>query len=274
MIQSTTPRAGLPPPSASDDADPIHGREWTTNGGDLQFACTFDLYERGEDSTINPVRRACTLEDPRDCDCDGKKDLPLCAANDRRAQTKGKAYPTRRELMVVKELADQGVVASLCPKQLTKPDAEDYGYRPAIRSITERLERSLVGSCLPRELERQADDGKVSCLVLATLPEKGDDDSECARFGLRPPHPALRKQLRDRLRAEEGDDSTLLPVCEIPQITVPHGETCRDTSPDIAFCYAEAPTVTKCAHALAFTKASQKLTGARFTMQCIQQSEH
>lgn len=215
------------------------------------------------------MRRAC--DDAATCDCDGKKDTALCAADDRTVQVKGKAYPTRRELMVVKELADQGVVASLCPKQLTAPEADDYGYRPAVRSITERLERSLVGSCLPRKLERRTEDGKVSCLVLAMLPDKGDDDTECARFGLRPPLLKLRDQLRDRLRSDEGEESTRLPICEVPQITVPPGEVCRDVSPEIAFCYAEAQSTTKCAHALAFTKASEKLTGARFTMQCIQE---
>jgi hypothetical protein len=272
MLQSTSPRDGLPPPTAADDADEIHGREWDTKGEDLQFACTFDLYERGADGRAAPIRRDCKRGTEESCDCDGERATPLCAPDDPRVQIKGKAYPTRRELMVVKELAEQGVAASLCPKQLTAPDADDYGYRPAMRSITDRLERSLVGSCLPRELQRQGDTGKVSCLVLALLPDEGEDEAECARFGLQPPSGALRLQLRDRLKREEGEESTRLPVCEIPQITVPRGEICKDASDDIAFCYVEAQAITRCAHALAFTKPSQKLTGARFTMQCIQQA--
>src|SRR5690606_27637925 len=106
----------------------------TTGGGDLQFACTFDLYVRGEDGTPVPERRECKDPDADGCDCDGAKDMPLCDPSDRRFQTKGKAYPTRRQLMVAKELGEQGVVASLCPKQLTAPDADDYGYRPAVRA--------------------------------------------------------------------------------------------------------------------------------------------
>jgi hypothetical protein len=271
MIQSTAARPGLPPPSSNDAADPVSGREWTTGGNDLQFACTFDLYERSEHGAV-PVRRACTEPDRSTvgCDCDGTKDAPLCDPADRSVQVRGKAYPTRRPLMVAKALGEQGVVASLCPAQLTAPDADDYGYRPAVRSITARLERSLVGSCLPRQLDKNGDDGKVSCLVLAMLPDPADD-SDCARFGLEPPAPELRAQLRRRLATEEGPEATRLPICEVPQITVPAGQICRDASDQIAFCYAEAPSITQCAHALAFTKASQKLSGARFTMQCIQQ---
>jgi hypothetical protein len=173
--------------------------------------------------------------------------------------------------MVAKELGKQGIVASLCPKQLTTPEGDDYGYKPAVRAITSRLERSLVGSCLPRALERQDKEGNVACMVLAMLPDEGPD-SDCARHGLEPPSAQILKQMRDKLRIEEGEASTRQPICQVPQVAVPAGEVCKDTSTEIAFCYAEAPLITQCPHALAFTKASQKLTGARFTMQCIQQS--
>lgn len=273
MIQSSDPRPGLPPATASDDADPVHGREWTTGRTDLQFACTFDLYERDANGVAVPIRRECSATDRSNnrCDCDGNRDLPLCAADDRNVQVRGKAYPTRRQLMVAKELDAQGIVASLCPKQLTEPAADDYGYRPAVRAITSRLERSLVGSCLPRALERQDDAGNVACMVLAMLPDPGPD-SDCERFGLKPPSAQLLEQMRDKLRAEEGEESTRHPICAIPQVAVPPGEVCKEASDDIAFCYAEAPKLTLCPHAIAFTKASQKLSFARFTMQCIQQS--
>jgi hypothetical protein len=271
MLQSSRSRPGLSPASASDDDDPVHGREWTTGGQDLQFACTFDLYERDASGAAVPVRRACRAEERGLCDCNGTKDTPLCAPDDRNVQVKGKAYPTRRQLMVAKELDAQGIVASLCPRQLTAPDADDYGYRPAVRAITSRLERSLVGSCLPRALERQDEEGSVSCLVLAMLPDPGPD-SDCERFGLAAPSEHILGPMRDKLRAEEGEASTRHPICEVPQVAVPPGEICKDGSDDIAFCYAEAPLLTKCAHAIAFTKASQKLSFARFTLQCIQQS--
>lgn len=273
MIQSSEPRDDLEGPSAADDADPVHGREWTTGGGDLQYACTFDLYERDGSGQPQPVARDCTeaIASGIACDCDGKSDTPLCSPQNRTVQVKGKAYPTRRELMLAKDLGDQGVVASLCPVQLTKPDADDYGYRPAVRSITQRLERSLVGSCLPRALERDGEDGKVSCLVLAMLPEEGGDD-DCEAYGLEPPKATLLAQVRKRMTEEEGSMAATHPICEIPQVKVAKGKTCRNSAEEIGFCYTEAPAITQCAHALSFTKPSEKLAGARFTMQCIQQT--
>jgi hypothetical protein len=260
MIQSIRPRKGLAPPSSADTADPVHGREWDTQGRDLQYACTFRLPEAVE---AVPGKTG-------DCDPKDPNRTPLCDPADPKMQIRAKAYPTRRELMVTKGLSEQGIVASLCPKQIDDEEKDDFGYRPAARNIVERLERSLVASCLPRELERQDAEGNVPCLVLAMLPDPGPD-TECARFGLEPPSADILRQVRDGLRADEGEESTKHPICQIPQIAVPKGEVCKDAREDIAFCYVEAPNVTKCAHALTFTKASEKLTGARFTMQCIQQ---
>lgn len=278
MIASTDARPGLPSASASDDADDVHGREWTTGGSDLQFACTFDLYERKPDGSAARVERACDAESKNAglCDCDGTKDTPLCAASNKSVQIKGKAYPTRRELMVAKELGDHGIVASLCPKQLTEPSKDDYGYRPAVKAITARLEQSLVATCLPRPLERESEGGPVSCLVLATLPEAGPD-TECAKYGLKVPEATVLEQHRDRLAADEGEEARKLPVCQIPQITVPAGTSCRDEQ-GLGFCYSESPLSgplsggAKCGSSLLFSKETARLVGARFSMQCIQKT--
>lgn len=271
MIASTAPRAGLPAPSASDDADGVHGREWTTNDADLQFACTFDLYERKADGSAARIERECDAasRNAGTCDCDGTKDTPLCSASNKNVQIKGKAYPTRRELMVAKELGDHGIVASLCPKQLTQPSADDYGYKPAVRAITARLEQSLVATCLPRPLERESENGPVSCLVLATLPDPGSDQTECAKYGLAVPEAKILQQHRDRLAADEGEDARKLPVCLVPQITVAPGASCRD-EPTLGFCYSEAIPGAKCGSSLLFSKETARLVSARFSMQCIQ----
>ncbi len=115
MLESIDPRAGLPPPSAADDTDPIHGREWNTHkspvGLDLQYACTFPL----------TTPKDCT--DPQfapSCDCVGSATSadgpPLCDPNNRKIQIRGKAYPTIRQLRLAEGLGDQGVVASICPR--------------------------------------------------------------------------------------------------------------------------------------------------------------
>lgn len=269
MVQSTGARPGLPGPGAADDADPVHGREWTTHAQDLQYACTFPLVKKNPDGSITPERRAC--DDKSSCDCNGTKDSPLCAPDDRNLQVRGKAYPTRRELMLAKELGDHAVVSSLCPKQLTKPDADDYGYRPAVRAITERLGRSLFGSCLPRALEQDADDS-VACVVTAILPDAGPD-SECQRlYGLSNPSDTIRRHLRDKLVAEEGPASGKLPICEVPQMPVKKGDTCKNEQQKTAFCYVESPEGATCNYGLLFTKPAANIVGARFSMQCIQKS--
>lgn len=108
MIQSTEPRTGLPPPSATrgdNGPDPIHGREWMTNGRDLQYACTFSL----------DVPRTCTLQEPS-CDCAGTNNPPLCGST-LGEQVLAKAYPSIRQLRVVK---GAGFYESIC-------DATRYG---------------------------------------------------------------------------------------------------------------------------------------------------
>jgi hypothetical protein len=266
MIPSTQPREGLPGPTSADNADAFHGREWTTAGSDLQFACTFDLFEN-EGGKIVPTHRACLEADKRSCDCDGTKDTPLCDKADKAVQVRGKAYPTRRELMVAKELGDHAIVASLCPKQLTAPDQDDYGYRPAVRSITRRLEDTLTASCLPRALEREAD-GKVPCLVLATLPEPGSED-DCTKLGLRVPQADLLARVRERAALDDGEESRRLPICEVPQVPVNEGESCRDENAKQGFCYAANVPGLRCSQSILFTKPTQHIAGARFSLQCI-----
>ena len=267
MIPSTTARPGLPPETASDEADPIHGREWATQGSDLQYACTFDLYERIDGGPPVPTRRTC--KDSRTCDCDGKSKPPLCAKDDPSVQIKGKAYPTRRELMLARELGDHAIVASLCPRQLATPEADDYGYRPAVRAITDRLEASIVDACLPRPLERESPGGPVPCLVLATLPDPGPD-TICTQLGMTIPSAEVSARFRDRRAADEGEASRRLPVCQLEQIQVPEGESCRDEDHTVGFCYAEHVPRSRCAQSLAFTKPTAALIETRFSLQCIQ----
>ncbi len=151
MLQSTTPRPGLPAPSmtAGDNGtDPIHGREWDTKKNDLQFACTFPLEPAG-------YKTCPAVGDATCADCDGLTNAPLCGVNPLQ-QIRAKAYPTLRPLRVAHDLGDQGVAASLCTRTVnldgitpepamggTGPNPL-YGYRPAVKSILDHLKPALT----------------------------------------------------------------------------------------------------------------------------------
>jgi hypothetical protein len=278
MIQSVSPRTGAglggaDLPRGQNGDDPIHGREWQTAKSDLQYACTFDLPA--------DKQRTCTAQD-QSCDCtpDSTSNPPLCGQGNQ--QIKAKAYPTVRELQVVRALGDQGIVSSLCPIQLTDNTLPTYGYRPAVATIIDRLKNALTTQCLPQRLREpeQAVD-KVPCLVLAQLSEATDT---CDRYGLTPPKKEILDVFLQQQRAETGNagdgglDLASLPVCEIPQAdpVVGRGETCKDDTKKV-WCYVENDPASKknpagrCAQALIFSSGTAELVGARFSLQCIKQ---
>jgi len=277
MLQSTEPRPGLTgadKPLGDNGDDPIHGREWKTNKKDLQYACTFALKQE----------RDCRKNN-NSCDCGPdnateNKNPPLCNGT---KQVRAKAYPTTRQLRVVRGLKKQGIVGSLCPQQLT--DSSDnnltYGYRPAVVNIINRLKEALTTACLPQKLrEDSAEPGPVPCLVLAELGEAGQT---CAQFGLREPAPDivkifLEEQRKERAASGNTDAANTLPVCEVPQEAVARGATCK-ASPNIAWCYVENTGSSsgkgpagRCPQALLFSTKSQELKGAQFYLQCIRQT--
>ena len=125
MIQSASPRPGLPMPSSTRGdlgPDPINGREWDTAANDLQYACTFTL----------PSLRTCVAQDTS-CDCASPStNPPLCGAT-LGQQVRGKAYPTVRELRVVKALGDRGILGSICPGSVAS------GYTGSMTTLANRL---------------------------------------------------------------------------------------------------------------------------------------
>jgi hypothetical protein len=137
MLESTAPRPGLPGIGASNTADPIHGREWDTKGADLQYACTFPLASPRDCGSAAVTVTA-------GCDC-ATKPSPLCDESNPQIQVRGKAYPPVRELVVARGLGDQAIVASLCPIHAVATSADDplYGYRPAMKTIIDRLKLGL-----------------------------------------------------------------------------------------------------------------------------------
>jgi hypothetical protein len=274
MIQSIEPRAGLTgatEPKGSNGTDPIHGREWNTLKQDLQYACTFPLSPE--------LQRTCGSND-QSCDCspEDKRNPPLCNGD---RQIRAKAYPTIREFEVVRALGDQGIAASLCPIQLLEKGRPDYGYRPAVAAIIDRLKNALTTQCLPQRLRETGSDPSVPvpCLVLAQLADPSDT---CDRFGLTIPKPEILKVFKEQQQAETGNvvagglDLASLPVCEVPQKVIPKGASCKDDTERL-WCYVENDAATKqspagrCPQALIFSSGTQDMAGARFSLQCIQQ---
>lgn len=208
MVESTSPRGGndgQSRPLAGIDApalaNPVNSHEWgNTRRDDLMYACVFPL----------PAPRDCaqiaTLPDPRPgCDCEDLPpgdNNPLCQ-NPRnnqyeRNQHFAKAYPGLRELQVLKDFGKNSIVASICARNLTNRDSQDYGYRPAVDAIVDRLKEALTGRCLPRTLVPNAD-GSIPCSIIEVRPLGRGCDPNRKRT---PADETVVRAAQDRLRQE------------------------------------------------------------------------
>jgi hypothetical protein len=279
MIESVAARQlpGLVQPGGgvSDTADPLNGHEWDTGGADLQYACTFPL----------PTSKDCALPQYAGaCDCEGTRngDPPLCNGKGSTTQTRGKAYPTIREFSVARKMADQGIVASLCPRTLDQA-SDDYGYRPAVRAIVDRLKSALANQCLPQRLIPDATSNEVPCLILMTLTDAPGDESKCnAALGQSVPDPIILQKFRDQQAVEykaaggpsSGPDPKTFAVCQLNQLVVPSGQTCGNDA-KAGWCYVQNENGTtpagNCSQAIVFTAAGQP-AGAKISLQCIEKS--
>lgn len=217
MVESIDPRSGtnpltgsaLAPTTAGPGADPISGHERDIpDRDDLQFACTFQLAQP----------RDCTTE-PRACDCESSAELassPLCQGADggySTTQVAAKAFPSTRQLEVLRGLGDTGIVASICPKQPVDTASPIYGYGPAMEAIADRLAQRLGGQCLPRKLE-VFPDGDVPCAVVETFP-KPAEGCDCSAPGRAEVEAQLAAGVRKRLRSEGQCDGDTGRSCEI-----------------------------------------------------------
>jgi hypothetical protein len=223
MIDSTGPRSGVNPATgqavgpveaATPTANPINGHEWNTGTTDMQYACTFKL---------PPGKERQCHEGDNDCDCGSPagKANPLCQTESGTygtMQYRAKAYPGRRQLAVLKGMdPKQAIVASICAENTEQPDAPDYGYRPAIGAIIDRLKNVLQGTCWNEQLD-PAPDGSVQCVVLeATKGDRQDDGTYACKScgeGRKEPTGQARQALAQDPSFVEND---LHCICEIPQ---------------------------------------------------------
>lgn len=202
MIESDRPRPGI------ERGNEINGREYdTTQDGvpagtpnDLQYACIFPL----------PEPKTCTRERQTNreaCDCyENNLDRPLCEQDPGEAapgitQHWAKAYPGTRQLEVLRDYGTNSIVASICARNVSTPDQPDFGYRPAISAVVDRLKEQLGSRCLPRALD-VAEDGSVPCTLVETKPRP---DGECtcdARIARRVPSARVQSLVRGQLASD------------------------------------------------------------------------
>jgi hypothetical protein len=247
MVESVGPRAGIHPLTDEQlDTTPetprensINGHEWTTAGTDLQYACIFDL----------PTAQDCTGNISCECN-DPANDNPLCDDVNRTNRVRAKAYPGTRHLEVMKGLGSQGIVASVCPAQINDPSSNDYGYRPAIGAVIDRLKDALKTPCLPRTLVPDEKD-QVNCLVLEARATFGacSCDPAKARLDVSSENAgAVDAALSlDIAKASNWDCFCALPQLEGEALTVCQNDAADEPvdsagKPVSGFCYVDGTT--------------------------------
>jgi hypothetical protein len=205
MVESEFARTGV------TEGNELNGREYDTSQGstagipdDLQYSCIFPLRQA---APLPEFRDCSTLDPDAACDCfTGSLDRPLCE-EDPGTGTAGtvqywaKAYPGLRHLEVLKGYGENSIVASICARNVENPDAPDFGYRPAIAAIVDRLKEQLGDRCLQRPV-LTAEDGTVACNLVETKPQP---DGPCVcdpNSARRVPDPLLDSVVRGQLAAE------------------------------------------------------------------------
>ena len=252
MIEAVDPRMGSNPvtndpivaPTTGPNTNPINGHEYSNpDRSDLQYSCIFPLSGAGRDCS----------QTNGGCDCKKKgNDNPLCVDNpadggERTLQKYAKAYPGVRELSVLKGAGSQGIVGSICPAQTTNAQTFDFGYRPAIGAIVERLKQALGGQCLSRSLKPK--DGQVSCLILEASKSDMCDCTVAGRKAISSDAPAVLAALDDPLAQQAGWNC----FCELTQTTGDDLKACQQQVSDNpvnsnneavhGWCYVDATTV-------------------------------
>jgi hypothetical protein len=260
MQESIPPRSGMntiampavaiaPATSNNPQADVINGHEYNIpNNDDLQYACTFKL----------KTPRTCMPGDTA-CDCSPDKtgataalttaNSPLCQGGAGvTTQSYAKAYPGARELQVLKDLGDNAIVASICPKvvQSADPNSDpNYGYNPAVGAIIERLKEALKGKCLPRPIQTN-DQGQVLCKVIEA--QKSGCDCTTPNNGRAPAtDPSLMTAVQTQLKATGNcgnagqDPCSTWCQCEILQESGSSLTTCQTNQPvnTPGYCYID-----------------------------------
>jgi hypothetical protein len=208
----------------------INGHEWNAGNTDLQYACIFPLPPN--------IQRDCKTA-TGGCDC-GENDInaqqnPLCnppvdAANPAvgdptkvtTVQTRAKAYPGTRFLQVLHDIQTQAVVASICSPNVTNEAEADFGYRPAVAAIVDRLKSQLSGRCLPRSLAANPD-GTTPCVIIDArypkdAPVSKEEIANCKKCNFDKDTLKAHRPLAAEIAANlSGDVTQYQCLCEVVQ---------------------------------------------------------
>ncbi|HEX4338066.1 MAG TPA: hypothetical protein VH062_19285 [Polyangiaceae bacterium] len=260
MTESKDPRGGmdgenppqpLQPTSAGYNAQPVNGHEWVNvDQSDLQFACIFPLAATRDCAAI-------AMQNPQPgCDCKpndvAMNNLsPLCQNAQGQytsTQLAAKAYPGLRELQVLKDYGNNSIVASICAKNLKDDTAQDYGYRPAVDAIVDRLKEALTGKCLPRTLTVDPVTHDIPCSIIEVRQVTGTKPSCEATPGRSTPNSAVIKPVEARLQQTGVCGVTGKPDCDQSfyycAINEAKGDDCHKAqSPmETGWCYVDPAT--------------------------------
>jgi hypothetical protein len=270
MHESIAARTGKNPltgaeliaPTATGEAmNPINGHEQNVvRQDDLQYACTFPLV----------TERPCNEANADSCDClavDSEYKRPLCdyrgGPEADGVQVAAKAYPAVRELEVLRGVGNNGIVASICPKNirpasgmLAEEDAS-YGYNPAIAAMAEIFKTRFAQQCLPRPLPVESDPsspdfGKVPCAVVEALPVAGAGACSCDTAHGRSPFETSDANLRGGVRAQlelegrcggrTGTACSSFCLCKIDALGGAELDACQEGEQDpstFGYCYVD-----------------------------------
>jgi hypothetical protein len=264
MVESIDPRpTGAAHPLANEipnsaiaapgsNANAINGAEQLVDPNtrdDLQFACIFPLDE--------PV--PCDATNANGCDCNAAESIkqsPLCsysAALSDGIQVNAKAYPGARQLEVLRKVGDQGLVASICPKN-TSAEGDplldpDYGYNPAIGGILDRLREGIGPTCIETELPTEPTDSgdRTTCTVIEAHRAAGCGCEDS--LGRLDPDDDSVEQALEQLRGDRqcggttGIDCDSFCLCEIRQLEDDELAACQnelvEPTDSHGFCYID-----------------------------------
>lgn len=234
----------VPSTSLDPQANHINGHETNNVGNvDLQFACTFALPKPIVcDQAARDAGNACDCFN-NDLQYNRALCQPVAGGAATTTQSFGKAYPSLRELAVLKGIGGHGIVASTCPKTADTA-SETYGYRPAMDALAGRVAKQIGRSCLNQDAKADAN-GRTECKLVTAA---SSQSCMCpAAQGLAPAPASVKEPVLKELASVgycgAGMSCDSLCLCELTQLSGADLAACQnsDQPPEApGFCYLNA----------------------------------